>query len=81
MMSTTYTHTHPASTMLLTGRSRPPSRPPRSASGSWCAGSGGTAGPPWLSYTGSSAGRSRGPPWSLAFKGERERERRSDGQY
>lgn len=50
----------------LTGRSQPSSRPPRTSSGWCCAGSAGTAGPPWPSCTAASDARSRDLLWSLA---------------
>lgn len=51
--------------LSLTGRSRPSSQPPRTSSGWCCAGSAGTAGPPWPSCTAASDARSRDLLWSL----------------
>lgn len=51
--------------LSLTGRSQPSSQPPRTSSGWCCAGSAGTAGPPWPSCTAASDARSRDLLWSL----------------
>lgn len=62
----------------LTGRSRLSSRPPRTSSGWCCAGSAGTAGPPWPSCTAASDVRSRDLLWSLVCLTHRHRHRRKN---